>query len=287
MKKKTHIFSTSLFYVVMTAFFLFAVVPFYVCIATSITSSQELASTMSFIWWPKQGLDFSSYNTILFNDMFATTEIPTLILGFLNTMWIALISVTGKLFFSGLAAFAYAKLDFKWKNKLFLFELATMMVPSVCMVMTSYMFYRTLGWTDSFLPVIIPGLFGNATMILFLRGFFESIPDSLIDAARMDGLGTFGCYIKVMIPLSIPAYVAQLIFGFLGVYNAYAGPLLYLTQDHQMTLQLALTQITNAYPDYANVKCAAAIIGLAPMVIVFLACQKFFIEGLSAGSVKG
>lgn len=286
MKKKTHLFSTILFYVVMTTFFVFAVLPFYVCIVTAVTSTKELASTMSFIWWPKEGLDFSSFYTILFDDMFAVTELPTLILGFLNTLWIALVSVTGKLFFSGLAAYAYAKLEFKWKEKLFFLELATMMVPTVCMIMTSYMFYSALGWTDSYLPVILPGLFGSATIILFLRGFFESIPNSLLEAAKIDGLGTFGCYIKIIVPLAIPAFMAQLIFTFLGVYNAYTGPLLYLTQDHQMTLQLALTQITKAYASFDNVTCAAALIGLAPMVIIFLSCQKFFLEGLSAGGVK-
>ena len=285
-KKNRHIVSTTFFYIIMTAFMLFTLVPFYVGIATSITSSQELASTMEFIWWPKEGVDFSSYYTILFNDMFASTELPTLVLGFLNTLWIAAISVTGKLFFSGLAAYSYAKLQFKAKNKLFILELATMMVPTVCMVMTSYMFYTMLGWTDSYLPVIIPGLFGNATMIFFFRSFFEGVPNSLLEAAKMDGLGTFGCYIRIMIPLAIPAYMAQLIFAFLGVYNSYTGPLLYLTQDYQMTLQLALTQITSAYANDPNVKCAAAILGLLPMVIIFLFCQKFFLEGLSAGGVK-
>lgn len=275
-----------LFYVVMIVFLLFTALPFYVGLITSVTSSQELATSMEFIWWPKQGLDLSSYFTILLDDMFASTALPTLVLGFLNTLWIAAISVTGKLFFSGLAAYAYAKLEFKWKNQLFILQLATMMVPTVCMIMPSYMFYNMLGWTDSYLPIIIPGLFGNATMIFFFRGFFEGIPTSLLEAAKMDGVGTFGCYIRIMMPLAIPAFMAQLIFSFLGVYNSYTGPLLYLTQDYQMTLQLALTQITTAYASYPNIKCAAAVIGLLPMVIIFLTCQKFFLEGLSAGSVK-
>ena len=275
-----------LFYAVMTVFFLFAALPFYVGLITSLTSSQELATSMEFIWWPKQGLDLSSYLTILFDDIFASTALPTLVLGFLNTLWIAAISVTGKLFFSGLAAYAYAKLDFKWKNQLFILQLATMMVPTVCMIMPSYMFYNMLGWTDGYLPIIIPGLFGNATMIFFFRSFFEGIPTSLLEAAKMDGVGTLGCYIRIMIPLATPAFMAQLIFSFLGVYNSYTRPLLYLTQDHQMTLQLALTQITTAYASYPNIKCAAAVIGLLPMVIIFLTCQKFFLEGLSEGGVK-
>lgn len=279
--------ATVFFYLVMTVFMLFALIPFYVIIATSLTSYQELTSTMSFVWWPKNGIDLSSYYTILFDDMFASTNVPTLILGFINTMWIALVTVTAQLFFSGLAAFAYSKLRFRWKNKVFLMELATMMIPTACMGITSFMFYRWLGWTDSYLPVVIPGMFGSATTIFFLRGFFDGIPTSLIEAAKIDGLGTFGCYLKIIMPLAKPAFMAQLIFAFVSAYNAYGGPLLYLTQDTQVTLQLALTQISNSYGSFTNIRCAAAVVGLVPMIVVFLACQKYFIEGIAAGSVKG
>ena len=276
-----------LFYIIMAAFMLFAIVPFYVIVATSLTSYQELTSTMSFVWWPKNGLDFSSYYTVLFDDMFASTSVPTLILGFLNTMWISLVTVTAQLFFSGLAAFAYSKLRFRWKERVFLLELATMMIPTACMGVTSFMFYRWLGWTDSYLPVVIPGMFGSASTIFFLRSFFDGIPTSLIEAAKIDGLGTFGCYLRIIMPLAKPAFMAQLIFAFVSAYNAYGGPLLYLTKDTQVTLQLALTQISNSYGGFTNIRCAAAVVGLVPMIIVFLACQKYFIEGITSGSVKG
>ena len=276
-----------LFYIIMAAFMLFAIVPFYVIVATSLTSYQELTSTMSFVWWPKNGLDFSSYYTVLFDDMFASTSVPTLILGFLNTMWISLVTVTAQLFFSGLAAFAYSKLRFRWKERVFLLELATMMIPTACMGITSFMFYRWLGWTDSYLPVVIPGMFGSASTIFFLRSFFDGIPTSLIEAAKIDGLGTFGCYLRIIMPLAKPAFMAQLIFAFVSAYNAYGGPLLYLTKDTQVTLQLALTQISNSYGGFTNIRCAAAVVGLVPMIIVFLACQKYFIEGITSGSVKG
>lgn len=285
--KKESPIKTILYYLLMTIFMVAAIIPFYVVVVSSITSYSELSSTMEFVWWPKQGIDLSSYLTVLKNDMFATTPVPTLILGFINTFWIAAVSCIGKLFFSGLAAYSYAKLKFKAKEKLFILELATMMVPTACLVMPSFMFYRFLGWTDSYLPVIIPGLFGSATIIFFLRSFFESIPTEIIEAGKIDGLSTFKCYTKLIMPLALPAFIAQFIFTFVGIYNSYTGPLLYLTQDSQITLQLALTQITNSYKDYTNIKCAAAVIGIIPMVIVYLAAQKYFLQGLSEGSVKG
>lgn len=276
-----------LYYILMFVIILITLLPFYVIVITSLTSYSELSASMDFIWWPKEGIDISSYITVLFDDMFATTPLPTLILGFINTFVIAAIHCTGQLFFSGIAAYSYAKLNFKHKEKLFFLQLATMMVPTACLVMPSFLFYRFLGWTDSYLPVIIPGLFGSATMIAFLRSFFEAIPSEIIEAGKIDGLTTFKCYVKLVMPLAIPAFIAQFIFAFVGVYNAYTRPLLYLTQDTQMTLQIALTQITNSYKDYTNIKCAAAVIGIIPMVIVYLLTQKYFIEGLSDGSVKG
>lgn len=276
----------TLYYAVMAVFMIAAILPLYVVLVTSVTSYQETTSTMSFVWWPKQGLDFSAYRTVLFDDIFARTSIPTLILGFINTFWISIVQVSAQLFFSGLAAYAYSKLNFRLKEQTFLLQLVTMMIPTACMTVTFFMFYRWLGWTDSYLPVVVPGMFGSATTIFFLRGFFNGIPTSLFDAAKMDGMGTFGCYLHVAIPLAKPAFIAQLIFAFLSVYNSYTGPLLYLTKDHQVTLQLALTQIADAYPSYVAVKCAASVIGLIPMIIIFLVFQRYFIEGIMAGGVK-
>ena len=275
-----------LFYLFMAIAMLWILIPFLIIVCTSLISSVEINSTMSFLWFPKEGIDFSAYKSVLVEDIFASTEIPTLVLGFINTLWIAIITVVCKLFFSGLAAYGYSKLNFKGKEKFFILELATMMIPTACMVMTSYMYYYTLGWTDSFLPIVIPGLFGSATIIFFLRGFFDGIPNELIEAAAIDGLGTFMIYIRIMLPLSVPAFVAQFIFCFAGSYNSYTGPMLYLTKDTQVTLQLALSNIQGSYPYDENVKCAAAVVGLVPLIVVYITCQKFFLDGLTVGGGK-
>ena len=139
------------------------------------------------------------------------------------------------------------------------------------------------------LPLLIPGMFGSIGTMFFLRLFFDGIPNSLIEAATLDGAGFFQCFFKIMMPLAKPAFIAQFIFGFVGGYNSYLGPVLYLqNQPKFVTLQLYLSEIRSLFPSAGseNIYCAAAILGMLPLIIVYCCMQKYFIEGVSAGSVK-
>jgi multiple sugar transport system permease protein len=125
--------------------------------------------------------------------------------------------------------------------------------------------------------------------MFFLRLFFDGIPNSLIEAATLDGAGFFQCFFQVMFPLAKPAFIAQFIFGFVGGYNSYLGPLLYLRNEPKfVTLQLYLSQIRSLFPSAGseNIYCAAAILGMLPLVIIYCCMQKYFIEGVTAGGVK-
>ena len=126
-------------------------------------------------------------------------------------------------------------------------------------------------------------------LILFLRLFFDGIPTSLIEAATLDGAGFFQCFFKIMCPLAKPAFIAQFIFGFVAGYNSYLGPMLYLQNEPKyVTLQLYLSEIRSLFPTAGseNIYCAAAILGMLPLVIIYCCMQKYFIEGVSAGGVK-
>ena len=151
--------------------------PFYVLFVTSITPYQELMGSMSFIWWPEEVtwdafIPFISTDNILADDI----GIPILH-GFFNTLWSTLLTTTVSLFVSGLAAYCYSKIRFKGKEALFMFQLATMMIPMATMTVPSLIWYETLGWTHSWFPIIIPGLFGGATTIFFLRSYMASVPN--------------------------------------------------------------------------------------------------------------
>ena len=275
------IFAALLFYAILL------LLPFYTIIITSVTSNIEKMSQMSFIWFPKE-ITFEAYENVLLQDpVYLSDGISSILVGFFNTLWTTLLSCVVGLFMSGLAAFAYAKLKFKGSNTIFLLQLVTIMIPMATMTIPSYIFFESIGWTNSFLPIVVPGLFGGATTIFFLKSYMTSIPTEIVEAAKIDGLGPLGTYVRIIIPLSIPAYVAQFIFGFVGGYNNYQKPLLYLSGNEKLyTLQLSLNILQGYFSRFSNQLCAIAVIGLIPLLIVYIIFQRFFIEGIAVGGGK-
>ena len=265
---------------------LFLLLPFYVIFVTSITPTLEYGTSSEFIWFPEEAT-FDAYKTIFLDDpMYLTNGQSSIVVGFLNTLWLTLSTTLIGLFVSGLAAFAYAKLKFRGKNLLFMFMLVTTMIPASVMTIPSYVFYNAIGWGKGFAALFVPSLFGGAITVFFLRSYMTSIPTETIEAAKIDGLGPFGIYCRIIIPLSIPAFVAQFIFGFVGGYNNYAGPLIYLSSNPEWyTLQLALYKIQDVFTEPAQL-CASALIALLPLLVVYIIFQKFFIEGIAVGGGK-
>jgi len=126
--------------------------------------------------------------------------------------------------------------------------------------------------------------------VFFFKMFYEGIPDSLIEAGKIDGLGIFGSFFLILFPLAVPAFIAQFIFGFVAGYNSYMGPLLYLEGVPELaTLQLVLSDVRGTFPGLGkeNIHCAAAILGMLPLILIYCFLQKFFIEGIAVGGVKG
>lgn len=277
-----------LIFAVLLLYALFLFTPFYTILATSLTGTNELLNSESFVWWP-QSVSLDGYKE-LFNYSADPDLSSGLLISFGNTIGIALLTSISSLFFSGMAAFAYSKIKFKGRNVLFFVELCTMMIPVATLTMPSLIFFNAIGWTQgwkSYLPVVVPSLFGGATMIFFLRSYMTSIPDEIVEAAKIDGLSPFKTYIKIMIPEAIPAFIAQFIFSFVASYNSYLKPLLYLSDDpSHYTLQVFLNEFSSANKGSYNYLCAAALAALIPLIIIFIICQKFFIEGVSVGGGK-
>ena len=279
---------------VILALLLYAVFLFFPIITvliTSFTSTEELASTTDFIWWP-ENFTFDAYKAIFEYDFYSDlTGMPGLVLGLVNTMWLTLIPLVIGLVVSGFSAYAFSKMDFPFKEQLFKFSVIIRSIPLGAFSVISYVFFSAIGWTGDkgFLPLLIPGMFGGLGTVFFLRLFFDGIPTSLIEAATLDGAGFFYCFTKIMFPLAKPAFIAQFIFGFVGSYNSYLAPQLYLQDQPQfVTLQLYLSQIRELFPGLGNenIHMAAAILGMLPLVIIYCCLQKYFIEGVSEGGVK-
>ncbi|MBQ8757887.1 MAG: carbohydrate ABC transporter permease [Oscillospiraceae bacterium] len=290
MKKKLTLGRVLIFAVLLlyTAFLFF---PIITILLTSFIPSNELATSTDFVWWSAH-MNLDAYKTIFAYDSYMDlTGLPGLVLGLFNTLWLTLVPLILGLLVAGLSAYAFSKSDFPFKEKLFKFSVIIRAIPLGAFGVISYVFYSAIGWTgeNGFMPLLIPGMFGGIATMFFLRLYFDGISNSLIEAATLDGAGFFRCFKDVMLPLAKPAFFAQFIFGFVGGYNSYLAPMLYLqNQPKYVTLQLYLSEIRSLFPNAGseNIYCAAAILGMLPLILIYCFLQKYFIEGIATGGVK-
>jgi multiple sugar transport system permease protein len=213
------------------------------------------------------------------------TEIPFLTF-FLNTTKLTVIITLLQLFTSSFAGYAFAKLQFRGKNVLFLIYIASIAIPWQTYMIPQFIMMRNMHLVDTHLSLILLQAF-TAFGVFLMRQFFISIPDDILDAARIDGLSEFGIYFRIMLPLSKPALATLTITTVVFVWNDFMGPLIYLNSESLKTIQLGLRMFIQQYSsDYALIM-AASLVSLIPVVILFLAFQRFFVEGIASYGVKG
>ncbi len=271
-------------YLGLILFALWILIPFYIVVITSFKTRIE-AQSPEFTLWPKDGFHWDGYIEVL-GYKAGYSSIPVVWLGLLNTLLIVLPPTVIGLFTSSLAAYAFAKLRFKSKNFLFSVLLATMMIPGTIMLTPSYLLYDKIYWTGTAFPLMIPGMFGAAACVFFMRQFYMGIPTDLIEAAKLDGMGYFGIFFRIMVPLSVPALLAQGILGFIGGYNDYFGPYLYLTDPTMYTLQIALNSFQGTYASKWPTMMAGAVCALIPTLLIYILAQKYFIQGIATAGMK-
>lgn len=204
----------------------------------------------------------------------------------LNTVKLTLIVTFLQILTSSFAAYAFSKLHFKGRNTLFLCYVATIAVPWQVYMVPQFIFMRRLGLADTHLAIIILQAF-SAFGVFMMRQFYQGIPDSLCEAARIDGMSEYRIYLKIMLPLSKPAISTLLIFTFVNTWNDFLGPLIYLTSERKKTLQLGLKMFISQYSAEYGLIMAASVLSLIPVLIVFLSLQKYFVEGVASSGVKG
>ena len=281
-KSRKAILRKSLIYLGLIIYALFVLVPFAIMIISSFKHKEETIGT--FTWIPKMGVTLRGYINA-FEKVSSSTSIME---GFFNTLWIIIPPTIIGLLVSSLSAYAFAKMRFRGKKVMFGLLIATMLVPGIVTLVPSYIIWDYLGVTANapFIPLMIPGMFGAAACVFFMRQAFYAIPDSIIEAAKIDGLGPFQCFVRIVLPLAKPALLAQGILGFVGGYNDYFGPLIYLKSDYQ-TLQIAVSVFSDRYSgDWPSV-LAANVVAIIPTVVIYIFAQKYFIAGITAGGEKG
>jgi len=204
----------------------------------------------------------------------------------LNTFKLTIVITALQIITSSLAAYAFARLRFKGRDFIFLCYIGTIAIPWQVYMVPQFIMMRALGLNDSHLALILLQAF-SAFGVFLLRQFFIGIPNELSDAARIDGLGEYRIWWKIVMPLSKPALATLTIFTFVAVWNDFLGPLIYLSSEKLKTIQLGLRMFIAQYSAEYSLIMAASIVSLVPVIAIFLALQRFFIEGIAASGIKG
>ena len=276
-------------HIFLILFALLIIIPFYMIIVIALSKSNYLATRSPFVWFPKGNeMDFSSFGRVLFDKVYYVelTGRSMVLTGFVNTLKIAVPTLLFGILSSTISAYAFAKVSFPGKDLMFSILIGSMMLPGIIMMVPSYVLYNSIGLSDTYFPFIVPGMFGSAACVFFLRQYFSGIPTELVESAKIDGMNHMGILFFIIIPCAIPAILAQTVLGFLGVYNDYLGPLIYITSEKNYTLQLALNMyVTAANSDLPRVM-AAAILAMLPSIGIYLIVQKHFIQGIAMSGLK-
>ncbi|CAN5585098.1 carbohydrate ABC transporter permease [soil metagenome] len=255
------------------------VLPFLWMVSTSLKESRLVFDFPP--QWIPDPLDWANYVEVW--------NIVPLATGLRNSLIVTVLVVVVGTLSSTMAAFAFAKLDFPHKRTIFIALLATIMVPIVVLIIPQFLLYVEIGWIDTLLPLIVPGLLGNVTMIFFLRQYMLGLATDLLEAAKLDGAGFFRIYWSIFLPLCKPAIAANVIIVFMATWNDYLGPLIFTNSPENATVQLVIASFSAYYQEQTDfpMVMTASIIAVVPVVILFTAAQKYFVDSFAFSGIKG
>lgn len=203
-----------------------------------------------------------------------------------NTAKLSVIVTILQLLTSSFAAYAFSKLRFRGRNTLFLCYIATIAIPWQAYMVPQFIMMRSFGLNNTHLAIIFLQAF-SAFGVFLMRQFYQGVPDELCEAARIDGLSEYGIWARIMLPLSKPALSTLTIFTFVSTWNDFLGPMIYLTKTELKTIQIGLRMFISQYSAEYGLIMAASVVSIIPVLIVFLALQKYFVQGVASSGIKG
>lgn len=204
-----------------------------------------------------------------------------------NTALLTALCILGQLFCCSLAGYAFARVDFRGRDELFLLVLATMLLPEQVSAIPRFLLFRWMGAVDTYYPLVLPTVLGGAPFFIFLfRQYFLSLPAELSDAARMDGCTPFGAYARIFLPLARPMLLTVALLTFLATWNDFWAPLIYLMSPEKRTLTLALAGFNQTYNTSVELMMAAASVVVAPCLLVYFLAQRVFLRGVRTAASK-
>nr|WP_113672816.1 carbohydrate ABC transporter permease [Vallitalea guaymasensis] len=263
-------------YVVITIICILTLLPLIWMLSASLKLDKDVFSIP--IQWIPQNPQWKNYITIW-------TKIP-FGLFVMNTTKLTVIITLIQLFTSSFAAYGFSKCEFKGRNVLFLFYIATIAIPWQVYMLPQYTMMNKFGLIDTHTSIILLQSF-TAFGVFLIRQFYLSIPNELLEAGRIDGMSEYGIYFRIILPLSKPALSTLTIFSFVGVWNDFMGPMIYFNSESNKTIQLGIRMFISQYSADYGLIMAASVVSLIPVFIIFIAFQRFFVEGVASSGLKG
>ena len=266
----------ALIYIALVALSIFTLIPFVWMLSSSLKLDREVFAFP--MRWIPETFHWENYIVIW-------TKVPMLTF-FKNTAIVALSVTLIQTLTSSFAAYAFAKLRFRGRDTLFLCYIATIAVPWQTYMIPQFVEMRAFGLYDNLQSIMVLQAFSDFGVFL-MRQFYQGIPTELCEAARIDGLSEYGIWARIMLPLSKAAIATLVIFTFVGTWNDYMGPMIYLSHDSVKTVQVGLRRFIQENSSDYHLIMAASMVSLIPVSIVFLCLQKYFIEGIATSGLKG
>lgn len=250
--------------------------PYYWMAVTSLKSNEELgASPPTLVPHSWQWSNFSEAVTYIpFNQYL------------LNTLIITGLTMLGAVISNPIVAYGFSRVQWPGRDMVFYIVIATVFIPFPVLIVALFDIFAKLGWVNTFLPLIVPAFFGNAFWIFLMRQFLMQIPQEISDAAKLDGANELQVAYQIVLPLAKPAIAVVAIFAAISAWNDFLGPLLYLQDESKYTLSVGLTFFRSQHDVQFNLLMAASTLVVIPVVLIFLAFQRSFIDGLTVGSIK-
>ncbi|WP_096439896.1 carbohydrate ABC transporter permease [Alteribacter populi] len=264
-------FGKMVLYAILTSYAIVTMIPFIWALSASFKPLGEiLAGGLNFI---PENFTFDNYTTIF-------TEQELFPRWLLNSVIVAVVGTALNLVFNSMAGYALARLSFPGKKALFITILAVLMIPAQVTMIPNFLILKELGWLNSYQGLIVPGMV-NATFIFMMRQFFINFPREVEEAAAIDGLGRFGTFFRIVMPMAKPALAAQAIFVFMAFWNNFMAPLIIMTDASMYTLPVGLNAFQSDYATYWNYIMAASMVFTLPVLIIYMFFNRFFLKGLS------
>ena len=263
-------------YILLLAMAVFTLIPFAWMLFSSFKLEREVFSYP--MTWLPETWHWENYSLIW--------QKVSLLTYFKNTAFIAVVVTFLQTLTSSFAAYAFAKLEFRGRDALFLAYIGTIAIPWQAYMLPQFIMMRSVGLYDTLWAMVVLQAF-SAFGVFLMRQFYRGIPTDLCEAARLDGLSEYGIWLRIMLPLSKAAIATLVIFTFVNTWNDFMGPMIYLTRDENKTIQVGLRRFIQQYSADYHLIMAASLCSLVPVSIVFFCLQRYFIEGIATSGLKG